>query len=197
MAEGPPDTPHGHDAYEAVSALQKAIRRGDVEGACYFAWQLEAAGLGAWLWARLRVIDSEDCAVDPQLPATIEALHGRYRDFAKRRKGDGLLVVLHAVVLLASAPTSRLPCWMSVAMSGGAVPKREIPDEALDRHTRRGLRMGRGWEQFWDEASTLENHRPHELEAKYRDLARRAVEHPANVSSRDLSGDDQGALFEE
>jgi replication-associated recombination protein RarA len=195
VAERPPDTPHGHDAYEAVSALQKAIRRGDAEGACYWAWQLEAAGLGAWLWARLRVIDSEDCAVDPHLPATIEALHGRYRDFARNRKGDALLVVLHAVVLLAEAPKSRLPCWMAVAMDGGAVPKREVPDHALDRHTRRGKAMGRGWEQFWSEASHLEHHRPHELEAKYRDLAREAVEHPQD--RQDPPANERPQLFDE
>jgi hypothetical protein len=161
VAEGPPVTPHGHDPYEAVSALQKAIRRGDVEGAAYFAWQLEAGGLGAWLWARLRVIDSADCAVDPQLPATIEALHGRYLDFARKRKGDALLVVLHAamtddhaheqiqasepVILLAQSEKSRLACWMAVAMDGGAVPRREVPDHALDRHTRRGKAIAAPW----------------------------------------------------
>lgn len=47
MNPGPPKTPHGHEAYEAVSALQKSIRRGDVEGAAYWAWQLEAGGTHA------------------------------------------------------------------------------------------------------------------------------------------------------
>ena len=35
MPDGPPETPHGHDAHLAVSALQKAIRRADPEGAAY------------------------------------------------------------------------------------------------------------------------------------------------------------------
>lgn len=124
------------------------------------------------------MICSEDCTVDPHLPATIEALHGRYRDFKPKHAGDALLVVVHAAILLASAPKSRLACWLAVAFDGGAVPPREVPDEALDRHTRRGRRMGRGWDHFWDEASRLEHHDEHPLEARYRELARAAVEQP-------------------
>ena len=195
VTSGAPETPHGHEAFEAISALQKAIRRGDVEGAAYFAWQLEAAGLGAWLWRRLRIIDSEDCAVDPHLPATIEALHGRYLDLRKKKgSGDALLVVIHAAILLAEAPKSRLACWMAVAFDGGAVPKREVPDEALDRHTRRGRQRGRGWEHFWSEASRLEHHEPHPLEEEFRALAREAVEKPNNAPGEPQG--EQESLFE-
>jgi len=178
VSQGSPDTPHGHDAHEAVSALQKATRRGDTEGAAYFAWQLEVAGLGAWCWRRLKIITSEDVGhAWPEGPAVIRALHDTYIELGKaKRRGDGLLVLVHAVILLAEASKSRLACWMVVAFDGGAVPRRQIPGEALDRHTRRGRRMGRGWDQFWSEASYLERHEPHELEEKYRALARQAVD---------------------
>lgn len=59
-ADDPPPTPDGHDSHAAVSAMQKAIRRADTEAAAYWAWQLEAAGLGAWCWRRLKIITSED-----------------------------------------------------------------------------------------------------------------------------------------
>jgi hypothetical protein len=67
------------------------------------------------------------------------------------------------VILLAEAPKSRLACWMTVARGRGMVERREVPDEALDRHTRRGRRMGRGWDHFWDEASQLADQQPHPL----------------------------------
>ena len=41
IAASPPTTPHGHEAYEAISALQKAVRRVDVEGAAYRAWEVD------------------------------------------------------------------------------------------------------------------------------------------------------------
>ena len=33
----------------------------------------------------------------------------------------------------------------------------EIPDYALDKHTVRGKKMGRGWEHFFTEGTKLEN----------------------------------------
>lgn len=109
--------------------MQKAIRRADTEAAAYWTWQLEAAGLGPWAWRRLKIITSEDVGhAWPEGPAVINALHGTWRELLKaKRRGDGLLVLLHAAILLAEAPKSRLACWMAVAFDGGAVPKREIP----------------------------------------------------------------------
>jgi replication-associated recombination protein RarA len=190
MAEGPPPTVHGHPPHEIVSWLQKAIRRGDTDAAIYCALELSTSGFGPWLWKRLRVICSEDCAVDPHLPATVEALHGRALDFRKGKGGEEHMVAVHAAVLLAESKKSRLACWATVAWA--AMEKREVPDYALDRHTRVGRRLARGWDHFWDEASRLENHLPRELEATYRALARAAVEHP-----QPTGGPGQGALFEE
>src|SRR3954452_23974548 len=152
MAErsGPPPTPRGHDAYEAVSALQKAIRRSDPEAAAY--WALELSGRhGHWLWKRLKTIAIEDCS--PEATGLVGDVRALHEQWAASRGGD-VLAVVRAAVALAIAPKSRV-CNSLLLVLSEADYRREVPDEALDQHTLRGKRMGRGREHFAQEASRL------------------------------------------
>jgi hypothetical protein len=46
-------------------------------------------------------------------------------------------------------------------------PKLEIPDYAYDKHTRRGKKMGRGWEHFLKEGAKVEpDHGDKEMEKR-------------------------------
>src|SRR3954451_4779600 len=136
---GPPPTPRGHDAYEAVSSLQKAVRRSDPEAAAYWALEL-AAGNGHWLWKRLKVIAIEDVSPEATgIVADVRALHEQWRD----SKGADILAVVRAAVALAIAPKSRV-CNSLLLVLSDADYRQEVPDEALDQHTLRGKRMGRG-----------------------------------------------------
>lgn len=194
-SEGPPPTVHDHEPREIVSWLQKAIRRSDTEAALYAALELSHSGYGHWLWARLRVICSEDVGhAWPEGPSVIEALYRTWRDFREKRKDDAHLIVAHAAIVLSEAPKSRLACWAAVAWS--AQERREVPDEALDRHTLRGRKMGRGWDHFWSDASLLERHEPHPLEDQYRALARVAVERPSPPKRPPKRPPDAPSLFE-
>ena len=75
VAEGPPPTRHGYEPHEVVSALQKAIRRGQVNAALYWAAEMEQSGYTTWLWKRLLMIASEDVGrADPTLVSTIRDL---------------------------------------------------------------------------------------------------------------------------
>ena len=137
-------TRHGHDAHEIVSWLQKAIRRSDVDAALYCAVEL-GLSYPDWLVKRLRIISSEDVDPTAGVVADTEALIARYK--AKITAGDtdlGLYWLMHATVILATAPKGRIvdEAWGHLVESGKA-PRREIPDEALDGKTRRGRRMGR------------------------------------------------------
>jgi replication-associated recombination protein RarA len=86
------------------------------------------------------------------LPAQIATLE----DWASRSKdGGGGMELVTAVLLLATAPKSRVSCWMLIREGTDHRERIEIPDEALDRHTRRGLKMGRSHEHFFDEAQKL------------------------------------------
>lgn len=156
-----------HSPYEAVSALQKAIRRGELDNAMYWAVDLTHSGHQWWTWKRLAVIASED--VGPawmEGPAVIAALYSSWRTF----KTD--LFLYDAVVRLVRAPKSRIVDLMA-SVHGRAHEQlhREVPDEALDMHTQRGRENRRGYVHFYDEAAAVNNAAPDPDEENYRALA--------------------------
>jgi replication-associated recombination protein RarA len=195
-----PATIRGHDARELISWVQKAIRRGLVDDALYAACELERSGFGPWLWKRLRVITSEDVGPAwPEGPAVIYALYETYTDLRRssrppHRTRPWRLVTTHAVILLAQAPKSRIADWTALHFYGSLVEDREVPDYALDKHTARGRRMGRGVEHFVAEGSRLERHEPVDGEAEYRELAAAALE--AGGPLGDAETPAQTTLFE-
>jgi len=142
----------GLAADEVISTLQKSIRRGDVRNAVLCAAEMSATSddLDRYLWDRLHVIAVEDIGFGlPAVIATIVAL-----DTARRRfepgSHDRLLFAAHAVRLLAGSDKDRsndeLVNVLRLDIAAGAVP--EIPDHALDMHTRRGREMGRDLAHF-------------------------------------------------
>jgi replication-associated recombination protein RarA len=154
------DTRRGYDVYEVVSAFQKAVRRSDVDAALYWASELERSSYDGWLWRRMDTIIHEDVAPDAGIVAEYVALKEMHRKArgkpAVRENPDaGVLEMMHAVILLASARKSRIVQWAAFAHYGDHMPRREIPDEALDQHTQRGRSMKRGYEHFFEEAAKL------------------------------------------
>ena len=141
-------TVRGFELGEVTSALQKAIRRADEEGALTWAVEIDQSGFGAMLWSRLTTITSEDVGLAwPEGPAVIEALYAAWKRMkaSKSRHHPERLQVIHAVLLLCRAPKSRLvndAVWATYGHEQPLVD--EIPDYALDSHTARGRAMGRG-----------------------------------------------------
>jgi hypothetical protein len=163
---GPPPTRRGLDFGECASALQKSIRRGDEEQALRFAVELEESGYGAYVWRRLFVITSEDVGLaEPHLPATIYALHG-IAEHLRKKAAPGQrpwrLMLCHAVLMIARARKSRIVDHALIWASREDDPL-EVPAVALDRHTMRGRKMGRGHQQFWEEGTLLFDPRSGEL----------------------------------
>ena len=148
-----PPTRHGWPLDIAASALQKSIRRSDHESAIYWAREL-LEHHPHYLWHRLAVITSEDIGLAvPWMPAVIAALRASYYEGAKRKGGgDGAMFASHAALLLARSPKSRL---VDDEMLVVADVRREPPDYALDRHTRRGRELGRTWTHFWEDGAKL------------------------------------------
>ncbi len=142
----------GLHADEVISTLQKSIRRGDVRTAVLCAAEMSATSddLDRYLWDRLHVIAVEDIGfAEPGAVTMIVAL-----DTARRRfepgSHDRLLFAVHAVRFLAESDKDRsndeLANVMLLDIADGAKP--EIPDHALDMHTRRGREMGRDLAHF-------------------------------------------------
>lgn len=158
-------TPNGHLCGEVASALQKSIRRGLERESLYWASELYLAGYGDYVFRRLRVIASEDVGMAaPEVAVQVRALSLNYLEQKKHNKtsksgsisGERLFLA-QAVLVLVRAPKSRMVDHIVMAVFEGDREPLETPDWALDKHTARGRRVGRGEEHFFDVGALIEN----------------------------------------
>jgi len=165
-------TKRGYNFYLVLSALQKAIRRGDARLACYWAAELYESVFGPAVWNRLLVISAEDCW--GTLTQHVEALRQEVKtleaaDKQINRGKDGsekkllnVLFVLKAAYLLALAQKCRdVDNFYCLIYVPAAIPEKEllayleaakdekiqIPEDAIDKHTIEGkMRLKKlGW----------------------------------------------------
>ncbi|MBE6108505.1 MAG: hypothetical protein E7192_07735 [Erysipelotrichaceae bacterium] len=150
-------TKNGYHADEVISALQKCIRRAQEEEACMFAYELYLTSpeLEDKLWSRLLTISVEDVGMGNPLAAVIVNQLNQIRKQFDVHAVDRPLFFIHAIRVLCSSEKDR-----SSDMLKNIVEHRiktndfpEIPDVALDMHTRRGQQIGRGIDHFLNEAS--------------------------------------------
>lgn len=159
--------------FEAMSAMQKAIRRNEMETAYFFALKIEEFN-PIMLWNRLQVIVCEDIGnANPSLPTTFETLRTwYYREMDKGK--EGVLILAHVISLMATGPKSRDSdnlCSYVYNKQYFEGDYMEIPDYAHDAHTLKGKKMGRGREWFWTESVKLaEDESDKELLAKMREF---------------------------
>jgi replication-associated recombination protein RarA len=102
----------GYNLGEVTSAFQKCVRRGDEDGALFWATELDISGYGEYAWKRIRIMVSEDIGLaEPGLPAQVAALYANW--LAQKKKGDEKngperLFLVHAVILISRAGKSRM-----------------------------------------------------------------------------------------
>lgn len=144
---------------EVGSALQKSIRRGWEEKACEFAYEMYITSpyYLEKLWQRLLTISVEDIGMGnreamPQIYCLNEIRKNyQYNDV------DQPIFFIHAIRLLCESEKDRssdiLKNIMIKSFAMGYKP--EIPDIALDKHTKRGRAMGRDSFHFLNEASQV------------------------------------------
>jgi replication-associated recombination protein RarA len=168
-------TNRGYVLLEVISALQKDIRRGNEEQAFYWALEL-VPKYEAYLWRRLLVIVNEDVGIaNPPLLSIIPHLREQFFEFRERGKdGTCRLILANAILLMCRSPKSRISDEFQrvVTQEYMTGERREIPDYALDCHTKRGRQMGRGKEFWLEEGCILEPEA--DIENPYHD---KAVEH--------------------
>ena len=88
--------------------MQKAVRRGDVQLAGYWALELWASGFGNYVWKRLLTVSAEDCW--GIITQEIKALHNSYlsvNENVPARRSRGRIFISKAVILLCAAKKSR------------------------------------------------------------------------------------------
>lgn len=148
-------TKHGIEVDEAVSALQKCIRRSKEEDAVRFAYELYITSpvLLEKVWSRLVSISVEDIGFGNLNAAVyINTLNQMRKGYAYDDVDQPMFFV-HAIRILCESEKDRSTDFLknivikTAAM--GQVP--EVPDIALDKHTRRGREMGRDSRHFYEE----------------------------------------------
>jgi replication-associated recombination protein RarA len=158
-------TKQGYPFDEASSAMQKAIRRGDTRIAGYFAIEFYESNMANYIWKRLLTISAEDCA--GVITQEIEALHQAFLMVWKANKPKGRIFIAKAVILLCEWPKSRdadhltnliydRKSGITDTMIAGLLKdctgdKIEVPEYALDCHTRRGKAAKRTKQEFFKE----------------------------------------------
>jgi replication-associated recombination protein RarA len=88
--------------------MQRAIRRGDIRLAGYWALELWASGYGNYVWKRLLTVSAEDCFCIPTLE--VKALHGSYalvNQGIPAKQPKGRIFISKAVILLCAAKKNR------------------------------------------------------------------------------------------
>lgn len=149
---------------EVVSALQKAIRRGDERMAGYWAIEMFESNFKEYLWRRLMVISAEDCA--GVITQEIEALYRAWQAADKHKKGKGRIFCSKAVVVMCQAKKSRDADHLTnllydrkaiddealeADLEAARAERVDIPEYAHDCHTLQGKRKGKTKTDFFVE----------------------------------------------
>ena len=171
---------HDLRADELISGLQKCLRRGLTERALLIAYEMcvTSAEFEEHLWTRLSVISVEDVGKgNTMMPILVDSLYRMHLRIA-RPSGDRYLFAAHAIRMIAESAKDRTTDDMiNFAKLENQVRDKapEIPEFALDMHTKRGSEMGRNYEHFMKEASRIENP-ANDRDSSYRDRIMAAIE---------------------
>lgn len=168
-------TYNGYDMFEVVSALQKSIRRGKEEDAMFWGVELYISGFANYAWKRLQIIAMEDVGLaNPFAALVVSNLKAIWVEMSAKedKKNQERLPYTQAILYLTHCDKSRHTDWCQaywfdeIIMNGQG---KEIPDYALDIHTRRGKRMGKTIDNFFNEGSHLEKHVEISFESWYKE----------------------------
>jgi replication-associated recombination protein RarA len=155
-------TQNGFDFFEVASAMQKDIRRANEKDALYWGYEM-IPRYENYLWKRLKVIVNEDIGIaNFPLITAVQTLAAQYFEMRERKDASCTLCVTNAILLLCRSPKTRVGDHLTIIMeemkareleSGKRL--KEIPDYAVDMHTRRGKQLKRGLDHFRKNGAAL------------------------------------------
>jgi len=152
-------TINGYLIDEVVSALQKDIRRGNTEQACYWAYELLSTNKYTQdkFWERMFVISAEDVGLaNVNAVVIINALYQGYK-IVDRNRGDAKMLGMLATWFLSKQKKDRTIDDLYLCFKNNLLPKPKIPEYAIDKHTEKGKELGRGFEHFFKVGAKLNN----------------------------------------
>lgn len=162
---------HLYNDDEVKSAIQKTIRRGDEEGALFFALELAHEGKPSFGWLRnhLKIIAYEDIGIaNPDVVLQVSKAVDDMDFLYESNNEEWEMSLAYIILLLSRSKKSRITDHFKIYVkrfwedNSGKV-KVEIPNYALDYHTTRGNELGRtkhtkkGIDHFIKEGEKLTN----------------------------------------
>lgn len=150
-----------YDYYEVISALQKDIRRGNEKEALFWALQLADGGQMSHLLNRLYVIVNEDVGIRDGGTTLIlvDVLIKQTKEFYTQKNDAWYMSLSNIIMAMCRLKKTRESenylTLVKEKIKNGWKP--EIPDYALDMHTRKGKAMGRGLKFFVENESVPEH----------------------------------------
>lgn len=152
-------TRNGVPGDEIISMLQKSIRRGVEKDALTAAYEMYITSpqFEEKLWRRLYAISVEDIGFgDPFASILIHSLSQMRKEFLYN-DGDRPIFFVYAIRYLCKCKKERSNDHVKTLLiqdfANGNKP--EVPEYALDMHTRKGRAMGRDLRHFYEEASKV------------------------------------------
>jgi len=197
-------TIRGYRLSDVVSALQKAIRRGDARVAGYFAIEMFESGFTAYAWRRLLTVSAEDCAgvITQEVKALYDAwviIDTAHKAAKVQKKKRGRVFLAKAVILLCLAKKSRDADHLTNlvydpkaldedvidrALDEARRTSEPIPDYAYDCHTGLGRKRGKTRTDFLlDEYDALAPRAPGLFDADVEQLRAKVGAAPAGTST--------------
>ncbi len=162
-----PKTKKGIFLDEAVSALQKFIRRGMEYEAVWMAHELVESGFWKYLFRRLMVISAEDSGLADPIAAILVSSVYTSLITESQLKGKSWFQpdqnrVDVVVMYLARAKKSRTVDYLGgiILKKRGKGEKIELPNYCKDVHTKAGREKGMGDKEFFEEGSRIKNKHP-------------------------------------
>jgi len=143
-------TVHGLASDEVRSALHKHCRQGRVEQAIRAVIELVRTDEEHehMAWTRLRIIAAEDIGfAEPVAPAIVGALHDSALLFEHGSYERQELAAQAAAYLARTPKDPTASEILQVVLAEDLVP--DIPDSAVDVHTKRGQELGRTITDWW------------------------------------------------
>lgn len=140
-------TRNGYAGDEMIAMLQKALRRGNEDDALHAAYEMYITSpqFEEKLWRRLLCISVEDIGFgNSSAPNLIYTLFKMRQEFPYN-DGDRPMFFVHAIRFLCRQPKERSSDHVKNLLNDEFAKGTnfEVPDYALDIHTRRGCAMGR------------------------------------------------------
>lgn len=159
------NSPRGHNGYLLVSAMQKLARRSKEQEMLYCCYELEAMNCYAIMRNRLAIICYEDVGIlNSDFVNSVNGHIERMDSLYKSKNSGWRLILGYLVMSICRGQKSRIVDEFISAVAFDMVNGKIIDfdsdeyDYIYDAHTKKGKKLGRGREFFFEHSVKIEDY---------------------------------------